>query len=112
MDSHAPPFSGRPPSGCGTGRWLLSYDETEIKLGRGAALASVIPYASAACEVTGYVILMHFTLTYFVSRARRQAGDLARVSDPGVDAPSASTTIEDDDFVVASLEHKSHITMT
>ena len=35
-DSHAPPSSGRPPSGCGTGRWLLFYDEAEIKLGRGA----------------------------------------------------------------------------
>ena len=30
-DSHAPPSSGRPPSGCGTGRWLLFYDEPEIK---------------------------------------------------------------------------------
>ena len=32
-DSHAPPLFGTPPSGCGTGHWLLFYDEAEIKLG-------------------------------------------------------------------------------
>ena len=43
-DSHAPPLTGRPPSGCGTGRWLLFYDETETKLGD--RFASVLHAAS------------------------------------------------------------------
>ena len=38
--------------------------------------------------------------------------DVARVPDPGVDAPSASLTIEDDLFVVASFEHKFQIAIT
>ena len=38
-----PPFLGRPPSGCGTGRWLLFYAEAEIKPGRGAGAAPLTP---------------------------------------------------------------------
>ena len=36
MDSHAPPSSGRPPSGCGTGRWLLFYNGAENQAGQGS----------------------------------------------------------------------------
>ena len=50
-DSHAPPSSGRPPSGCGTGRWLLRHSGAgRARLQRGGPRAACRRPSSAQDE--------------------------------------------------------------
>ena len=79
-DSHAPPSSGRPPSGCGTGRWLLFYNGAENQAGQGSesyyhcAVPNVWSRRPAPTRPDGTQFQRHWNGTKWVQWMPRQNG--------------------------------------